>query len=207
MRISRTTHDGITMLHIHRDEAGLIETLVSQLMSLYQEYSPPSIELDPLLASLDIGGSSSLPDDPALARILPNAYEDDQKASEFRQVSEQGLINRKVLDAEAVLVSLGSARLDDRGFETQADALLHDDLPAYAGAADEETLDVPLDEEAFLSWTKTLTSMRLALAARLGIEREEDLDDEPLDEMEANTRAVYDWLAEFTEALLHARLN
>ncbi len=211
MKISRKDAGGTTSLHLHRDEADLIDTLVTQLVSLYREYSPASVTLDPLLASLDIGGASSIPTDPALARLLPNAYEDEKLAGDFRQVAEQGIVNRKILDAESVLVQIAASRLE-QAVPSDVAALLdetdsgatHDDLPTFGMDENERIFTISLDEQTFLSWVKTLTSMRLALAARLGIETESDLDREPADDMEANTQAVYHWLAEFIEALIHA---
>ncbi|GAA3595448.1 hypothetical protein GCM10022198_19110 [Klugiella xanthotipulae] len=207
MRISRINAEGFTVLHIHEDEADLVETLVAQLVSLYRDYSTGEPDPDPLLASLDLGGASSAPADPALARLLPDAYEDDTLASEFRQTSERGIVNRKIQDADNVLALLGAARLDgiDQFLPDEETTLTHDDLPAFGSDTDSRVLSVPLDEHGFLSWVKTLTAMRLALAARLAIDTENDLEREPLDDMEANTRAVYDWLAEFTEALLSAQ--
>ncbi|WGD38447.1 DUF2017 family protein [Lysinibacter sp. HNR] len=209
MKISRINSEGITTLHIHKDEADLVDTLVTQLLSLYREYSPRRETSDPLLEGLSIGGASTKPTDPALARLLPDAYENEQESSEFRQVTEQGIVDRKVFEAESILVQLGTARFDEEYFTDPADPIdsqfTHDDLPAVKGMDNERMLAIQLDADSLLTWVKTLTAMRLALAARLGIEAEKDLNKKPFDDMEANTRAVYDWLAEFTEALLHAQ--
>ncbi len=97
-----------------------------------------------LLAQLGIGGSSSAPLDPALARLLPDAYRNDQEASsEHRRLTELGLVDRKIANANSVAASLA-----------------HD--------------PVELDQATAQSWLRTLTDLRLILAVRLHIEDDGD---------------------------------
>ena len=52
-------------------------------------------------------GDAELPDDPVLARLLPDAYRDDPEASgEFRRYTEQGLRSGKAAAARTVLATL-----------------------------------------------------------------------------------------------------
>ena len=127
---------------------------------------------DALYAQLGIGGSSARPLDPALARLLPDAYRDDaEAASEHRRLTERGLVDRKVANARAVIGSLRSATTTS--------------LRTRTGS----THRLVLDEADVQSWLRTLTDLRLTIAARLQIEEEGDEgigDDAML--------AVYDWL-------------
>lgn len=86
------------------------------------------------------------PKDPALARLLPDpVYGDAEAAAELRFLTESALITHKIANAEAVVASLATG----------------------------EQI-APLDDAQELAWLKTLTDLRLVLAARLGIERDED---------------------------------
>jgi len=131
---------------------------------------------DHLLAIVGIGGSERLPTDPAVARLLPDAYADDADSSaEFRRLTEHSLAERKVANARQVITSLLMAH--GAGFE--------------------------LDAEAQQAWLRTITDIRLVLAARLGIETDDDLGRSDSDEARW-MRDVYDWLAAVQTALLEA---
>ena len=120
-----------------------------------------------LLAQLGIGGTTTTPLDPALARLLPDAYSNDQAASsEHRHLTELGLVDRKIANATAVAATL---------------------------AAD----PVELDDAASQSWLRTLTDLRLTLAARLHIE--EDGDDGTGDTAMLD---VFHWLGYLQSMLL-----
>jgi hypothetical protein len=130
---------------------------------------------DPLFAAVGIGGSSRLHEDPAIARLLPDAYGDDAEASgDFRRLTEQSLANRKVANARTVIDSLS--------------------------AGSEE---IELDEQQAQAWLRTLSDIRLTIAARLGIERDGDEGANDSDAALA-LHDLYDWLAYVTESLLDA---
>ena len=94
---------------------------------------------------LGIGGSDGPSSDPAIARLLPSAYPDDEAASqEFRYLTENSLISRKVANARAFILTL------DGGGE------------------------VELGPEAQQAWLRTLSDIRLIIASRLGIEHDGD---------------------------------
>jgi hypothetical protein len=160
-------------------EAELLSSLAGQVADLLIETAAPG-DGDPL-PGLVIGGGESLPADPALARLLPNAYADDDAASEFRRLTERGLAGRKRANASAVVAALSSA---------------HD--------AEDGDRVVTLDDASALAWLRAITDIRLVIAARIGIETEEDAeelerDDDP--EVEAMLD-VYNWLAYVQESLV-----
>ena len=99
-------------------ESAVLTALASQLVLLLEERAAES-PVDVLLAPLGIGGASAPPLDPAMARLLPDAYRGDtEAASEHRQLTELGLVERKVSNARAVIASLeGDASLDHAGVQ------------------------------------------------------------------------------------------
>jgi hypothetical protein len=103
------------------------------------------VDPDPLAAMIGIGTSVDLPDDPALARLLPDAHADDPAASsEFRRYTEQGLRERKRQCLETARLTLG-----------RSGSLTLDDAEAQA-------------------WLVALTDVRLVLAERMGLRTEAD---------------------------------
>jgi len=169
------TDDGIGIA-FEREEAAMLDQLVGQLIALVESYSGTALDPDPLFASLEVGGSEHPPEDPALARLFPDAFEDEDEAAGFRRVTEQGLINRKLHDAMRVAGDLGEVS----GSE----------------------VCVTISAESFPAWARTLTAVRLAIAARIGLEQEED-HDRLIDEDETRgTVMVFDWLASLLEAVL-----
>lgn len=161
------------------EEAAMLDQLVHQLIMLMQSHSQTALDPDPLFASLEVGGSSDRPEDPALARLFPDAFEDADEASAFRRVTEQGLLNRKLHDAMQVASDLGAPNVDD-----------------------EEPIGVTISSASFLAWARTITAVRLAIAARIGLDTEEDHERLVDDESTRGTVLVFDWLAALLEAVL-----
>ena len=124
-------------------ERELLAGLAGQLVALLQERAAES-PADVLYAQLGIGGSSAPPLDPAMARLLPDAYRGDaEAASEHRRLTELGLVDRKVANAQTVI----------RTVDTKVTVLDPGDVQA---------------------WLRHLTDLRLVLAARLQIEDDGD---------------------------------
>jgi len=171
-------------------EADLMRSLASQIIELLRnEAAVPTTEVDPLEAMLDFSGPTTVPDDPVLARLFPQAYRDDEEAAgEFRRFTETDLRNGKAANAAAVIDTLEEAGLPS---ELEEDGLV---------------IDVELDHEQALVWMKAITDMRLALASRLGIEDgDEDFWEAlPEDDPRAHVHDIYDWLAYLQETLVHA---
>jgi len=130
----------------------------------------------------DIVADSRRDDDPAVARLLPDAYPDDDEATrEFRRLTGDDLLGRRAADAEVVLHTLG---MDGGDVRTDSDP----------GA----TLTIALGEDEALSWMRTLSAVRLVLATRLGIQSEDDHQpDDP-------RFGIYDWIGYRLDGLVSA---
>jgi hypothetical protein len=165
-------------------QAGVIRGLVGQVAELVQidRVGPSKADdadaPDELEMLLGLSGNDELPDDPVLARLLPDAYRGDSQASaEFRRYTEEGLRSAKINSAQAVLAS----------------------LPAEGG-------EVVLTEQECEQWLRALNDVRLALGTRLGI-TDEDADlgaDFSADESRAAYLWVYQWLAYLQDSLIEA---
>jgi hypothetical protein len=107
------------LLDLPEHEARLLGDLVAQLVTVLE------------------GGD---PGDPAVARLLPSAYPDDEEAAaEFRRFTADDLTARKLANARRVL----------------------DDVAAPTAER--------LDAAGQQSWLRTLTDLRLVLGSRLGV--------------------------------------
>jgi hypothetical protein len=170
MRSFRRDSSGAAVARFDREEAGILRHLAGEMLEL-----------------LDRGTSEDARNDPALARLLPDAYRDDEEAAaEFRRFTAPDLAGRKMDDARAITAAL------DAG-EGSGHARV------FAGLGE---VAVRLEAPQALSWLRGLTDMRLALAARLGIVDTDDV--EPEDETGQAIRAVYDWLGSVQDGLVRA---
>jgi hypothetical protein len=124
-------------------------------------------------------------DDPAVRRLVPDAYRDDpEAAAEFRGLTQDDLLSRRATDAGVVRASL---RKDGR----ELDPALLDRTEA------EDSLVVELGPETAGAWLRTLAALRLVLAERLGIADEEQDDDDP-------RYGVYEWIGYRLDILVRA---
>jgi hypothetical protein len=124
---------------------------------------------------------TELRSDPALIRLLPDAYPDDAAASaEFRRFTTDGLAERKAVNARLVIESLAA--------------------PGHG------QVEVRLDEAGSTAWLRAITDIRLVIGARLGIVQDGDEGDIH-DEESALLRAVFDWLAYVQDSLVGALRN
>ena len=171
-------------------EADLLRSLASQLVELLRnERAAPTVSDDPLEQLLDFTGPTTEPEDPVLARLFPNAYADDEEAAgEFRRFTEGTLREGKAGAAVAVIDAL-----EEAGLPTEL-------------AEDGLVLDIELDAAAALTWLKSFTDIRLALATRLEVtEGDEDFwdslsDDDP----RTHVYAIYQWVGYLQETLVAA---
>jgi len=120
--------------------------------------------------------------DPAVTRLLPDAYPDDEAASEeFRRLTGGDLLERRGQDAATVLRTLG---IDGADLDPTSDP--------------DATIAVALGEGEALAWMRTLSAVRLVLATRLGIRSEDDHQpDDP-------RFGVYDWIGYRLDGLMTA---
>ena len=175
----RRTSDGVAA-RFARPEAAIIRDLVEQVVELVQPMLPVT-EADELAAIVGMSDGAldrELPDDPVLARLLPDAYRDDPDAAgEFRKFTESGLRSGKVECARTLL----------------------DTLPASGGK-------IRLTSEQAEAWLRSLNDVRLALGVRLGVTDDYDAldaDVEPDDPRFAYVQ-VYQWLAYIQGSLVAA---
>lgn len=138
----------------------------------------PALSIEELAAAIGATGPTTPPEDPVLARLLPDAYRDDPEAAgEFRRYTEQGLRSGKVAAAQTVL----------------------DTLPAGGG-------HVRLGPEDAQAWLRALNDVRLAIGTVLGIT--EDYEDEMEAASWADPRSayleVYHWLGYLQDSLVRA---
>lgn len=165
---------GRFVLRADPTERTILADLVRQLVELVEPHD--DADADPLARMVGIDPDAERPDDPALARLFPDAYDDDESASEFRRFTERSLRDAKVAHARTVL----------DGLEASGDKVV-------------------LNEAQAISWLGTLNDLRLTLGSRLGITDERD-DWEMLPEGHpaALLFSLYDWLTFLQETLVHA---
>jgi hypothetical protein len=169
-----TDESGAVTAQFTTAETHIIADLAAQVAGMLDGVAGSAGD-DPLFAATGIGGGTTLDADPAIARLLPDAYGDDADASrDFRQLTERSLASRKVANARVVIDTL--ARSD--------------------GA-------VRLSPPEVQSWLRALSDIRLTIAARLGIERDGDTGATDSDAALA-LHDLYDWLGFVTETLLDA---
>jgi len=170
-------------------EASLLRSLVGQIMALVEPEGPvghtaddaaghADAELDALEAMLYGPGADKIPEDPVLARLLPDAYRDDPDAAgEFRRYTEPALRSAKHAAAQELL----------------------DTLPDEGGR-------IQLTQDQALSWLKALNDVRLALGIRLGVT--EDFEEQwarlKPDDPQWTAFEVYAWLGAVQESLVQA---
>lgn len=173
----RRTLTGRIVLRVDAVEKGLLTTLLEQLVDFVAP-EPEDDDDDPLHRLVGIAESAERPEDPALARLFPDAYLDDaEAAADFRRFTERALRDTKVEQARTALDTL--RRSGDKLTLTEPEA----------GA-----------------WLGALNDLRLALGSRLAItedaaEEFAALDD---DDPRAATYHVYDWLTFLQDSLVRS---
>ena len=97
------TATGRVVLRVDEVERGLLISVARQVMDLVQpaEASP---DQDPLAAQVGwVDGDVGISDDPAVARLLPDAYDDPDDARDFRRFTENDLRQSKMQHAMTVV--------------------------------------------------------------------------------------------------------
>jgi hypothetical protein len=147
-----------------------------------EDYAGPGPDVDGELAALEAmvpgPGADQPPEDPVLARLLPDGYRDDPSAAgEFRKYTEPALRSAKHQAAREML----------------------DTLPDAGGR-------IQLTQDQALSWLKALNDVRLALGVRLGVteEFEEQWGALQPDDPQCSAFVVYAWLGAVQESLVQA---
>ena len=194
MRFSRT-RSGALRTEIAPVEVSVLASAAADLIRLITDDQPREGQVDPLEAMVGLSSREARrPDDPALQRLLPDAYRDDafpadvapggdrataaQEASqEFRRFTEADLRAGKRAHADTVLETLAGV--------------------ASGG-------ELMLDRAQADAWLGFLNDVRLVLGVRLEVD-EDTLEEPPeSDDDDPRTQAleVYSWLGWVQESLL-----
>ncbi len=193
----RSTRDGGVTVRLSGGEATLLRTLVVPVMELLNDPERPSPSPSPPSKSESESESTddvfaelekqfSQPDepapelsmDPAVARLLPDAYRDDpEKANEFRKYTESSLREAKKYFAQTLL-------------ET---------LPPQGGK-------VRLTGDQARDWLRALNDIRLMFGVRLEVTEDFEEQLAALDPKDPRAAAfeVYGWLGAVQESLVRA---
>ena len=190
MKVFRPMKGGGASVWLSADEARLLRALVVPVMELLSDparpapaasEAPPSTDLFDDLEKMFNETSAAPPDvptDPVLARLLPDAYQDDtEAASEFRKYTESSLREAKKYFGQTLL----------------------DTLPPEGGR-------VKLTADQARDWLRALNDVRLMFGVRLEVteDYEEQLSSlEPQDPRVAAFE-VYCWLSAVQESLVRA---
>jgi hypothetical protein len=194
MQMFRRTRDGGVSVWLPPGEATLLRTLVVPVLDLLGETGRPgetgsqeapggtADDLDRLLAeaveAAEAAEAPSTPDDPVLARLLPDAYQDDPEAAgEFRKYTESSLREAKKYFAQTLL----------------------DTLPPSGGR-------VRLTGDQARDWMRALNDVRLMFGVRLEVT--EDFEEQfaalAPDDPKVAAFEVYGWLGAVQESLVRA---
>ncbi|HTX26126.1 MAG TPA: DUF2017 domain-containing protein [Streptosporangiaceae bacterium] len=187
----RPTRGGGARAWLAAPEASLLRSLVGQVLTLIAPDGPAApratsqdniADLEALLDGAVLDGSGTTarqtPEDPVLARLLPDGYRDDPDAAgEFRKYTEPGL----------------------RTAKQQAALQMLDTLPDAGGR-------IQLNQEQAQAWLKALNDVRLALGVRLAVT--EDFEQQwtklKQDDPQWAAYEVYAWLGAVQESLVQA---
>jgi hypothetical protein len=194
MQMFRRTRDGGVSVWLPPGEATLLRTLVIPVLDLLGETGGPgeagrpeapggtADDLDRLLAeaveAVEAAEAPSIPDDPVLARLLPDAYQEDPEAAgEFRKYTESSLREAKKYFAQTLL----------------------DTLPPSGGR-------VRLTGDQARDWMRALNDVRLMFGVRLEVTEdfEEQLAALAPDDPKVAAFEVYGWLGAVQESLVRA---
>ena len=144
---------GKLTLKLDDAELGVLSQLFEQMADLL-EHPESEAGADPLAKMLNMSGSTQISEDPALARLFPDGYTDDEHASaDFRRFTEQDLRAQK-------LAALTTVR---------------DSLSDWTGKS-------IIDAQQAQDWLRAINDLRLVLGTRLEITDEVETDfeaDEP----------------------------
>jgi hypothetical protein len=158
-------------------QARIVRDLVGQVADLLGGERTDTGTGD-LADELGLSDAAGPPEDPILARLLPDAYRGDPDAAgEFRRYTEIGLRSGKVAAAQTVL----------------------DTLPASGGRIRLSVADAQ-------AWLRALNDVRLSLGVVLGVtdDFEDTVGNLTADDPRAAYVGVYQWLAYLQESLVDA---
>jgi hypothetical protein len=186
----RSIKGGGASVWLSADEATLLRTLVASVAELLTDPDRPAPPETQEAGSTDLfddlekmfnettAPAPEAPDDPVVARLLPDAYQDDPEAAgEFRKYTESSLREAKKYFAQTMI-------------ET---------LPPGGGR-------VKLTADQARDWLRSLNDVRLMFGVRLEVTEEFDEQLAALDPKDPRAVAfeVYGWLGAVQESLVRA---
>lgn len=175
---------GSIQLTLAPGEVVVVGRLVSALIELVEPAQRESA--DPLADLIGIDSEARLPEDPAVLRLFPQAYrDDDEAAAEFRRFTERGLRQLKSRRLAVMQVAL-------------------DEMAGPDPEGDDATRPIsPEEAEVFLGG---VNDIRLVLGSRLGIvDDDADVDAEwSADDPRMHQYDIYQWLSWLQSTLLQA---
>lgn len=167
------TATGRIVLRVDQVERGLLASVARQVIDLVKPEELPA-DADPLAAQLGwMEGDVGLSDDPAVARLLPNAYDDEQDSADFRRFTERDLRQAKVQHASTVLAEV----------ERSGDKITVGSAESWLGTLNDARLAI-------------------GTRIHISEENHEELADLPDDDPRAGLFHVYDWLTFLQESLV-----
>lgn len=173
---------GAVQVTLTVEEASVLAALATQVAALLEPEDDTSSDPDPLEALVDMPTDPVVaPDDPALRRLLPDAYgDDDAAAGEFRRLMEADLRRQKT---DALRDLLDAVPLGEAGSVT-----------------------LQLNDEAAERWLQALTDVRLVTGTRLDVTEELDQlwDSLEPDDPRKPLLIAYDWLGWLQESIVNA---
>jgi hypothetical protein len=174
---------GAVQVTLSGEEASALAALAAQVATLLadDDAEPESKDADPLEAMVGMQTDPvAAPEDPALRRLLPDAYADEAAAGEFRRLMDGELRRQKT---EAL-----------------------DDMCGAVEGGGESGVKLRLAPQQAEVWLQALNDIRLVLGTRLDVT--EDLEDRwaqlgPDDSL-APLLAAYEWLGWLQESVVQA---
>jgi hypothetical protein len=190
MKVFRPIKGGGASAWLSADEATLLRTLVVPVMELLNDPARPAPAAGQPAESTDLfddlekmfnettAAPPDAPADPVLARLLPDAYQDDDEAAgEFRKYTESSLREAKKYFAQTLL----------------------DTVPPKGGR-------VKLTADQARDWLRALNDVRLMFGVRLEVTEDFDEQLASLDQKDPRLAAfeVYGWLGAVQDSLVRA---
>ena len=204
MSTFRRNESGEIQIAFTSQEAQVLVNLTEQMLELLGESelatSAPDLDDQTFMNLMGISTSDSPPEDPVLRRLFPNAYQDEQEASEFRRYTEHGLREKKRAHAFLIRESLSeSGKIDEIEWSD-------------VNSPDRSLIELIMNDGEASAWLGGLNDLRLALAVRLGIGEENPAGESEerstsfelmtdSDPMKA-VYSVYSWLGWVQQSLL-----
>jgi hypothetical protein len=144
-------------LRLEEGERGVLDHLLTELADWLQPEEPGPTQ-DPLSQLAGIPQTVARPSDPALLRLFPDAYGDDDEAADFRRFTEPDLRQQRAERTRRARATLTRVASNGR---------------------------IPMDADEGQDWLTVLNDVRLVLGTRLGVTEEIGPETQPEDQEHA----------------------